>query len=146
MSTLFGLFVAAFAAATIFPAQSEALLTALIVQEEISPWLLIVVASAGNILGSCVNWMLGRYIETLKTRRWFPVGDQALTRAQDAYQKYGRWSLLLSWMPILGDPITVVAGILKEKFWVFLLLVSIAKTGRYILLALLTLSFLRNAA
>jgi membrane protein YqaA with SNARE-associated domain len=135
-----GLFFAAFAAATIFPAQSEALLAALILRNDIPAWLLITVASAGNVLGSCLNWLLGRFIEKLKDRSWFPVNGTSLARAQASYQKYGRWSLLLSWVPFIGDPITVIAGVMREKFWMFLLFVSVAKAGRYIALAYLVAS------
>lgn len=131
---LAGLFFTALAAATIFPAQSETVLAALILQNDISVWLLLVVASAGNILGSCLNWLLGKYVETFKDRKWFPVSAIAFEKAQRRYQKYGRWSLLLCWVPFIGDPITVVAGAMKEKFLMFLLFVSVAKVGRYLVL------------
>lgn len=137
-----GLFATAFIAATIFPMQSEALLTGLLIKTSYSPVLLILVASVGNILGSCVNWWLGRSIERFKDKRWFPAKPQDLERAQRHYQRWGRWSLLLSWVPFLGDPITVMAGVMKEKLLVFVFLVSIAKTGRYIAVALLTLYYL----
>lgn len=122
--------------------QSEAVLVGLLVTTQISPWLLVAVATTGNVLGACVNWMLGRYVETFKDRRWFPASADDLKKAQSFYAKYGRWSLLLSWVPIMGDPLTVVAGVMREKFAVFFLLVLIAKAGRYIALALLTLGFL----
>ena len=77
---------------------------------------------------------MGRGIERFRDRRWFPVSEKQLLRAQDWYQRYGLWSLLLSWAP-LGDAITVVAGVLRTPLWAFLLLVSIAKTGRYIAVA-----------
>ncbi len=136
-----GLFATAFIAATIFPMQSEVLLTGLLIKTSYSPVLLILVASVGNILGSCVNWWLGRSIERFKDKRWFPAKPQDLERAQRHYQRWGRWSLLLSWVPFLGDPITVMAGVMKEKLAVFVLLVSIAKTGRYIAVTLLTLYY-----
>lgn len=139
MALLGGLFLTAFVAATFFPAQSEALLAALILKSEISVWLLVTVASAGNILGSCVNWLLGRSIETFKDRAWFPVSHAALQKAQDRYRRHGRWALLLSWVPFIGDPITVVAGIMRERFAVFLLWVAVAKIGRYAALVLLTI-------
>lgn len=93
---------------------------------------LLFVASLGNILGSCVNWWLGLQIEHYKDKKWFPVSEQKMLKAQGIYQKYGYWSLLLSWVPIIGDPITLIAGLLKEKFWQFLLMVSLAKVGRYL--------------
>jgi membrane protein YqaA with SNARE-associated domain len=129
------LFVVSFVAATILPAQSELVLAGLLMLGK-SPWLLVAVASLGNILGSCVNWLLGRGAERFRDRKWFPVSPQQLDKAQGWYHRYGRWSLLLSWVPIVGDPLTVVAGFLREPFWSFLILVSIAKIARYVLLAL----------
>ena len=136
-----GLFMAALAAATILPMQSEAVLVGLLLADY-NPWLLVPVASLGNVLGSVINWGLGRGIERFRTRRWFPVSEAALERAQRWYQRYGKWSLLLSWMPIIGDPITGVAGVMREPFPAFLLLVSIAKIGRYLALTAATLGFL----
>lgn len=134
------LFVSAFAAATILPMQSEAVLAGLLLTDTYPALALITVASVGNVLGSVVNWFLGRGIERFRERRWFPVGQPALERAQEWYRRYGRWSLLLSWAPIIGDPLTVVAGVLREPFPVFLTLVTIAKMGRYLVLAALTLN------
>ncbi|MCV0395954.1 MAG: DedA family protein [Rhizobiaceae bacterium] len=135
VAALAGLFGAAFVAATILPAQSEALLAALLLAG-VLPWpLLIAVASTGNVLGSVVNWLLGRGIERLRDRRWFPAGERALERAGRWYRRWGRWSLLLSWAPVVGDPLTVVAGVLREPLWSFLILVTLAKTGRYLAVA-----------
>ncbi len=131
-----GLFAVAFIAATILPAHSEVALVGLLLTGKFSPLLLIAVASAGNILGSCVNWLLGGFAERFRDRKWFPVSPAALDKAQGWYRRYGRWSLLLSWAPVIGDPLTVAAGFLREPFWSFLVLVTIAKTVRYVLLAL----------
>ena len=130
-----GLFGTAFLAATIFPAQSEAVLAALLLSGDYPAAWLIAVASVGNVLGAAVNWALGRGIERFKEKRWFPAKGQALVRAQSWYRRYGRWSLLLSWVPFVGDPLTVVAGVMREPFLVLLALVAVAKTGRYIGLA-----------
>ncbi len=137
-----GLFFAAFVAATILPMQSEAALVALISLKSYPVWLLVVVASLGNVAGSIVNWLLGRGIEHFRDRRWFPVNGAALGRAQAWYHRYGKWSLLLSWAPLVGDPLTVAAGIMREPFGIFLLLVTLAKVGRYVVLALITVSVL----
>ena len=138
LAALGGLFMAALLAATLLPAQSEAVLVGLLLAGY-APWLLLGVASVGNVLGSVVTWALGRGIEHLRNRRWFPVSPAALARAERWYRRYGRWSLLLSWMPIIGDPLTVVAGVLREPLPVFLLLVSVAKVGRYLVLIAVTL-------
>lgn len=142
LSAYGALFLAAFAAATVLPAQSEALLVALLLGGEYSPWRLLAVASAGNVLGSLLNWWLGRCIERFRQRSWFPLNDRQLHKAQHAYQRYGRWSLLLSWVPLIGDPLTVVAGVMREPWWRFLLIVALAKVGRYLVLVLATLGWL----
>lgn len=135
------LFSAALLAATILPAQSEAVLVGLLLTKSYSPALLLLVASLGNILGSLINWLLGRKIESYQGKRWFPISFEQLERARNRYQRYGRWALLLSWVPVIGDPITVAAGMMREKLLIFLLLVSIAKTGRYLALAAITLQW-----
>ncbi|WP_371349199.1 YqaA family protein [Ancylobacter sp. IITR112] len=137
-----GLFLTALAAATILPMQSEAVLAGLLLTNSYPAWALIIVASLGNVLGSVINWLLGRGIERFRDRRWFPVKAGALERAQRWYQRYGKWSLLLSWAPIIGDPLTVVAGVLREPLPVFLALVTFAKVGRYLILAAATYSVL----
>lgn len=141
LSQLLMLFLSAFGAATLLPLQSEALLVALLLDRPQAVWLLLTVASLGNILGSLVNWALGRYLWHLRARPWFPVKPAQLTRAQHWYARYGHWSLLLSWVPIIGDPLTLMAGTLREPLWRFLLLVSLAKAGRYLLVAALTLDW-----
>lgn len=137
--TYAGLFAVALGAASILPMQSEPVLVALLLLAEQPAWALVAVASLGNTLGSCINWLLGRAVERFRDRRWFPVPPEKLARAEGWYARWGRWSLLMSWAPIIGDPLTVMAGVLREPFWTFLLLVAIAKTGRYIVLTLVTL-------
>jgi membrane protein YqaA with SNARE-associated domain len=136
-----GLFLTALAAATLLPAQSEALLAALLLNGY-APWLVVAVASAGNVLGAVINWALGRGVERLRGRRWFPVSETALERAQRWYARWGRWSLLLSWLPVIGDPLTVVAGVLREPLPMFLLLVGVAKVARYVVVAAAALHWL----
>lgn len=139
LTSYLGLFLAAFAPATLLPMQSEAALVAMLVSEHYQPLMLLSVATSGNVLGSAVNWVLGRGVEHFKHKRWFPVSEAKLEKAQVLYQRYGYWSLLLSWVPIIGDPITLVAGVMREPPWRFLLLVTLAKGGRYLLLAVLVL-------
>lgn len=141
-SSLLGLFGVSFLAATLFPVQSELGLSGLIYLETAPVVLLVLTASLGNTLGSVVNWGLGRGAVSFADARWFPVKPDKLEKATGWYRRYGRWSLLMSWAPIIGDPLTLAAGVMKERFWVFLVLVAIAKTGRYILVALLATQFI----
>ncbi|APX22138.1 MAG: DedA family protein [Rhodobacteraceae bacterium] len=138
-AALGGLFLAAFGAATILPFQSELVFVGLQLRD-ISPiWLLVLVASVGNTLGAAVNYVLGLWVERFRHHRWFPASEAQLDRAQRAYARWGVWTLLLSWAPF-GDAFTVVAGIMRTHWLVFLVLVTIAKTGRYIVLAWATVA------
>ena len=130
-------FLAAFGAATILPFQSEVVFVGLQLAGSAPLAWLIAFASVGNILGAVVNYLLGLWIEHYRERRWFPVTTAQMARAQRWYARWGVWTLLLSWAP-LGDAFTVVAGVMRTPPWLFLVLVSIAKTGRYIALAWLT--------
>lgn len=142
LAILGGLFAIAFVAATILPAQSEAALVGLLVAATHPPVVLVAVASLGNVLGAVVNWALGRGVESFRDRRWFPVSPSMLDRATGWYRRWGRWSLLLSWAPIGGDALTVAAGVLREPIWSFVVLVTVAKTLRYVVLAAATLSWI----
>ncbi|WP_207267813.1 YqaA family protein [Pseudomonas sp. GW101-3H06] len=136
------LFLAAFGAATLLPLQSEAVLVGLLLSDRYWLWSLLAVATLGNVLGSLVNWWLGRAIERLRDRRWFPVSPAHLEKARIHYQRYGHWSLLLSWLPVIGDPLTLVAGVMREPLGRFLLIVTLAKGARYGVLALATVAWM----
>jgi membrane protein YqaA with SNARE-associated domain len=127
------LFASGFIAATLFPASSEALLLTLQAQGY-APLGLFIAATSGNTLGSCVNWYLGRRIVAFQQRRWFLVSAEALARAERFFNRFGRYSLLLAWLPLIGDPLTLVAGVLKVRFRVFFVLVLLGKAARYGLL------------
>lgn len=135
--SLAAMFAAAFAAATLLPFQSEIVFAGLQLRGDVALGALIAVAGVGNTLGSVVNYVMGRMAERYRDRRWFPVTPAQLDRARGWYLRYGLWTLLLSWAPF-GDAITVVAGVLRTPFWIFLLLVAVAKTGRYAILAAAT--------
>lgn len=122
-------------AATILPLSSEAALLGLFATTA-EPWpALIAVASLGNILGSMTNWGIGRGMALATGHPAFPLKREKLDRAERWYRKWGAWSLLFSWVPVVGDPLTVVAGFLREPVWIVLALVSVAKVGRYAALA-----------
>ena len=142
LSLYAGLFAAALLAATILPMQSEAVLVGLLLTGDHSPLLLLAVASCGNILGAVINWWLGRGIARFRHRSWFPVRGERLDQAQRWYHRWGRWSLLLSWAPIIGDPLTVIAGVMREPLPIFLLIAGSAKVMRYLVLAGLTLGWM----
>ena len=137
-----GLFALSFLAATVFPAQSELGLSALLATGDFPVWALLAAASLGNTLGAVVNWILGRGIDRLHDRKWFPASEAQLERATRWYSRWGRWSLLLSWMPFGGDALTVIAGVLREPLASFLALVAIAKTVRYLVVAAFVLHWL----
>jgi membrane protein YqaA with SNARE-associated domain len=130
-----GLFFAALLSATILPFQSEVVLFGMLLTHHYSAVALVLVASLGNILGSCLNWLMGRFLARFEDRPWFPLRRDKIEKAEGWYHRYGRWTLLLSWVPVIGDPLTIVAGVLREPFPVFLALVSIAKIGRYLAVA-----------
>lgn len=135
-------FLSALVAATIIPAQSEAVLVALLLVGEFSTLGLLASASIGNVLGSIINYALGRASTRFAGARWVPFSDNTLDRGRAWYAKYGWPSLLLSWVPLIGDPITLVAGIMREPLWRFLLLVTVAKVGRYLVVAGLALGWM----
>ena len=95
-------------------------------------------ASIGNITGSIFNWYLGKKILIFKNKRWFPISEDKLNKSQLYFHKYGVWSLLLAWVPIIGDPLTMIAGVLKVRFSSFFILVSISKISRYIFIIFLS--------
>lgn len=134
------LFLSAFSAATLLPGSSEALLTGYVATEQGAVALLLAVATIGNVAGSAVNWGLGRFFIHYRTRKWFPVSEQRYHQAVRWYERFGIWTLLLAWLPLIGDPLTVIAGALRTRFLLFLVLVSIGKFGRYLFIVAVTLA------
>lgn len=122
--------------------QSEGVLVALLVAGDQASGLLVLVASIGNVLGAVINWVIGRSLDTLRVRFRIGPAPRTLARARIWYERWGRWTLLLSWAPFIGDPLTIVAGVLNERFWIFLALVTLAKVGRYIFVYAVTMGFL----
>lgn len=136
-AALWGLFGLSMAAATLLPGGSEAALAALLVEGSRPVWLLVLVATVGNVLGAVVNWALGRGLRHFVGRRWFPVTAAQLARGEALFTRYGAWTLLFSWAPVIGDPLTVAAGVLGLRLQIFLPLVTLGKAARYAVLAML---------
>jgi len=134
------LFSSAFLAATILPFYSEVVLFALL-RAGGDPFALIVVATVGNVLGAVVNWVLGLYLLNFKDKKWFYFSQKQIDKAQAWYQRYGYWSLLMAWLPIGGDALTLIAGVMRVRLQVFLLLVTIGKAARYMTVLWLSNSF-----
>jgi membrane protein YqaA with SNARE-associated domain len=128
------LFLLSFLAATILPFSSELTFAGLIATSNYDNQLLLIVASFGNVLGSVVNWVLGFYSRNFTTKKWFPFKDKQIENSSKWFSKFGKWSLLFAWVPIIGDPLTLVAGLLRVKFLEFLILVTIGKVSRYFII------------
>ena len=122
--------------ATIIPFGSEAYFITLLSLEKYNHFILFVVASVGNVLGSLFNWICGFYINFFIKKSWFPINNKIIDRGNKLFTKYGKWSLLISWFPLVGDPITFAAGTLRYPIIPFLVLVSIGKVGRYLIIYL----------
>ena len=140
-AALAGLFASAFLAGSILPAQSEIVLAALLLAGEHPAWLLVLVATLGNVGGAVLNYGLGRSVDRFRGRRWFPLSAAGWERSASWFNRFGRWTLLLSWMPVAGDGFTVLAGAARTPFPLFLALVTLAKGGRYLALAAAVAAF-----
>ena len=120
--------------ATIIPFGSEMYFATLLSLGTYNSFLLLVSASIGNVLGSIFNWVCGYYVNYFIKKPWFPISENKIQKGTKIFNKYGKWSLLLSWVPFIGDPITFVAGTLRYSLIPFVILVSIGKVGRYLVI------------
>ena len=130
------LFISSFLSSTLLPGHSELTLTTFIFLKKYSIIDLIIFASIGNILGSILNWCMGYYLTNLKNKKWFPINTLQLTRPSSWFLKYGKWTLFFSWVPVIGDPLTIIAGVFRVPIYTFILIVSIAKIMRYFFVSL----------
>ena len=128
------LFFISFLAATVLPFSSELTLAGLISTSNYDNLLLLVFASFGNVLGSVFNWGLGFYARNLTIKKWFPFKETQIERSSKWFSKFGKWSLLFAWVPIVADPLTFVAGLLRVRFFDFIILVAIGKVSRYLII------------
>jgi membrane protein YqaA with SNARE-associated domain len=134
----FGLFVSAFLAATILPLSSEVVLSALLLSG-LSPVTLVAIATAGNLLGSLTNYGLGYWASIEGIKKWLKLSEKEYVRAEQRFKKFGLASLCFAWVPIIGDPLTVIAGILRIRLALFVLLVGTGKLLRYLVIYYLML-------
>jgi len=130
----FSLFTLSFIVATIVPFGSEIYFATLLATGNYNSLLLLIAASTGNVLGSVFNWICGYYAAYFIQRKWFPINQNQIDKATKFFLKYGKWSLLFAWVPFIGDPLTFVAGTLRYSFLPFLILVSIGKNARYLVI------------
>jgi len=133
-----GLFLSAFLAATILPLSSELVLSALLLGG-LSPTTLVIVATTGNVLGSLTNYALGYWASKVMVKKWLRMSEDDFVRAEQRFVKYGMFSLCFAWLPVVGDPLTVMAGVLRIRLRWFLLLVTAGKLMRYVVISYLAL-------
>ncbi len=136
---LLSLFLLSLCASTLLPLGSEWLLVALVLQK-VDPLAAVAVASFGNSLGAVSSYLIGRLGSRWLSEKLLRIDADRHRRARAWFSRYGRWSLLLSWVPLVGDPLCLVAGSLKHRFGEFILLVGVGKTARYAAVTGLTLA------
>ena len=135
LPSLGGLAVSAFFAATFLPGTTEAVLAGLVIGTDIEVWLLVTVASVFNVAGSGVNYGIGRFLDRFRHSRFMPVAPATLARGRRWFERYGVWSLLLCWLPVVGDAFPVVAGFMRVPVLVAFPLIAVGKTLRFVAIA-----------
>jgi membrane protein YqaA with SNARE-associated domain len=135
---IWSLFAAAFISATILPGGSEAVLVATIALGSVDWVTLVAVATLGNTLGSATNWMIGRFFAQYKDHPRFPLSPEKYEKYAGWYAKWGVWTLAMSWVPLIGDALTIVSGLMRAPFWLAMIIIALAKGTRYVLVAVAT--------
>lgn len=129
-----GLFIASFLAATILPLSSEVILSFLLLNN-LNPIILVSVATFGNVLGSFVNYAIGVWGSIFLIRKVLKISEDEFVKAKQRFQKYGVFSLFFAWVPVIGDPLTVIAGVLKINILIFFIMVTCGKLIRYVIIS-----------
>ncbi|MDX8383877.1 MAG: YqaA family protein [Ghiorsea sp.] len=130
------LFFSALASSTLFPGGSEALLAYRLQDVGVNAYMLVAMATLGNVLGSVITYAMGRGGQRLSQGwLWLHPSENKMTKAERLFQRYGAYSLFFAWLPIVGDPLCLVAGVLRYHFVLFVALVTVGKLARYSLLA-----------
>lgn len=133
------LFFLSIISASIIPAQAELVCFAFLASGKYTPWLLITAACAGTVIGTGINWVLGRYLTHFQDKKWFPVKPEYLHKAEVLFSRHGKITLLLAGVPLIGDPITIAAGAAKTRFSYFISLAAPAKCCRFLIVWLIYL-------
>ncbi|MEA1922637.1 MAG: YqaA family protein [Pseudomonadota bacterium] len=133
-----GLFLASFLAATILPLSSEVVLSLLLLNG-LNPTMLVSVATMGNVFGALLNYAIGLWGGVFLVQNILKVSETESAKAQKTFEKYGVFSLFFAWVPVIGDPLTVVAGVMKINVLLFLLLVTAGKLIRYVVISYVVL-------
>ncbi|MBU0909298.1 MAG: DedA family protein [Proteobacteria bacterium] len=136
------LFLLSFLASTVIPLGSEWLVVTLILKSY-QPEYVVAVATAGNYLGACTTYFVGLWGAGFLIKKVMRIDEASLARAQLFYRRYGSWSLLFSWLPVIGDPLCLAGGALRINFILFSLLVFAGKLARYAVIAAVTASAMR---
>ena len=134
-----GLFLSSFLAATILPLSSEVVLSTLLLTD-LPVVNLVAIATTGNVLGSLTNYALGYWVSLELVKKWLKISEEQFARAEKRFVKYGLFSLCFAWVPIIGDPLTLIAGVLRIRLFWFVILVTAGKLVRYIVVAYLITS------
>ena len=129
-----GLFFASFLAATILPLSSEVILSFLLLNN-LNPTILVSVATFGNVLGSFVNYSIGVWGSIFFVRKFLKISEDEFFKVKQRFQKYGVFSLFFAWVPVIGDPLTVVAGVLKINLLIFFIMITSGKLIRYVIIS-----------
>lgn len=138
-----GLFIVSFSAATLVPLGSE-VFVALMAVSGYDPWIIFAVATAGNTLGSITNYYVGKMGATFLLSRYINVDFERRQKAEKIYRKWGAPILALAWIPVVGDPLTVVAGVFNLDVWIFIFWVAIGKSLRYLVVIMTAEAVLKN--
>lgn len=134
MMSYFSLFISAFLAATLLPISSEIFLASLVLSGKYDLMWLWTWATVGNVTGSMINWVLGRYFIRLVDKSELSKSQSNIDKAKKMFLKYGTWTLLLTWLPVIGDPLSFIAGVFRVPIFLFILLVSLGKGVRYFII------------
>lgn len=128
-------FIAGAISASILPGTTEVAMATAIGAFKLAPIPVIAAATAGSVAGSGVQWAIGRFLASYRDHRRFPLKAADYDKYAAWFQRYGVWALIMSWLPGVGDVLTLVGGLFRTPFWLSMVLVGLAKGARFALFA-----------